>query len=438
MRSSSDGSAWEKIDGVASEVLSFNGRTGTVAPQSGDYTASLVGLGNVTNNLQLAAANNLSDLASVATARQTSASGQRPHRLRRRSTPRGRGVRPQSAAERRAPDREQSLRRRQCGDRGHEPGAWHRKHANVRRRNEINGNSNFSAFCWRRIAHGGRRRSAAGFGTASVSVTGTDTRMTVTCHDHSRRTPKRKFVSRSRSPALAGDRSSRPVFSAWKRCRRPEVQHTRLLHCPAPRGGVTTLTLTAATDVLPRQKFAIHVQHPPPNESRSNGQQWILRLHAGPRNAWRAAAGRRSLDAVLERKRTRSASSRLPVALGYGHPHRNRTGDERLAADRHLCLQRPQRHRGAEGAAGPLLLDDGAGRGSAPIGSQLLPWNGAALATLDDVAAGWTTVMTEAYAANGSPMTPAEALYMIYAASASSPSAARVSRRKKSMARQRP
>ena len=65
----SDGSAWEKIDGVASEVLSFNGRTGTVTPQSGDYTASQVGLGNVTNNLQLAAANNLSDLASVATAR---------------------------------------------------------------------------------------------------------------------------------------------------------------------------------------------------------------------------------------------------------------------------------------------------------------------------------------------------------------------------------
>ena len=65
----SDGSAWEKIDGVASEVLSFNGRTGAVTPQSGDYTATLVGLGNVTNNLQLAAANNLSDLASAATAR---------------------------------------------------------------------------------------------------------------------------------------------------------------------------------------------------------------------------------------------------------------------------------------------------------------------------------------------------------------------------------
>ena len=53
--------------------------------------------------------------------------------------------------------------------------------------------------------------------------------------------------------------------------------------------------------------------------------------------------------------------------------------------------------------------------GAAPIGSQLLPWNGSAVATLDDVAAGWTTAMTEAYAANGSPMTPAEALYMIYA-----------------------
>ena len=65
----SDGSAWEKIDGVASEVLSFNGRIGAVTPASGDYTASQVGLGNVTNNLQLAAANNLSDLANAATAR---------------------------------------------------------------------------------------------------------------------------------------------------------------------------------------------------------------------------------------------------------------------------------------------------------------------------------------------------------------------------------
>jgi hypothetical protein len=53
--------------------------------------------------------------------------------------------------------------------------------------------------------------------------------------------------------------------------------------------------------------------------------------------------------------------------------------------------------------------------GAAPVGSQLLPWNGSAVATLDDVAAGWTTALTEAYAANGSPMTPAEALYMIYA-----------------------
>ncbi|HTU27305.1 MAG TPA: hypothetical protein VMF30_17990 [Pirellulales bacterium] len=65
----SDGSTWEKIDGVASEVLSFNGRTGAVLPQSGDYSASQIGLGNVTNNLQLVAANNLSDLANAAAAR---------------------------------------------------------------------------------------------------------------------------------------------------------------------------------------------------------------------------------------------------------------------------------------------------------------------------------------------------------------------------------
>jgi hypothetical protein len=37
------------------------------------------------------------------------------------------------------------------------------------------------------------------------------------------------------------------------------------------------------------------------------------------------------------------------------------------------------------------------------------------VATLDDVAEAWTTTMTEAYAASGSPMTPAEALHMIYA-----------------------
>jgi hypothetical protein len=50
-----------------------------------------------------------------------------------------------------------------------------------------------------------------------------------------------------------------------------------------------------------------------------------------------------------------------------------------------------------------------------PIGSQLLPWTGSLVATLDDVATAWTTAMTEAYAGNGSPMTPAEALHMIYA-----------------------
>lgn len=37
-------------------VTSFNSRTGAVAPQSGDYTASMVGLGNVTNDAQTKAA----------------------------------------------------------------------------------------------------------------------------------------------------------------------------------------------------------------------------------------------------------------------------------------------------------------------------------------------------------------------------------------------
>ena len=36
-------------------VSSFNGRTGGVNPQSGDYNATEIGLGNVTNDLQLKA-----------------------------------------------------------------------------------------------------------------------------------------------------------------------------------------------------------------------------------------------------------------------------------------------------------------------------------------------------------------------------------------------
>lgn len=54
---------------VTAGVSSFNGRTGAVTPQSGDYTASLVGLGSVANALQLVAANNLSDLTNASTAR---------------------------------------------------------------------------------------------------------------------------------------------------------------------------------------------------------------------------------------------------------------------------------------------------------------------------------------------------------------------------------
>ncbi len=43
------GSSGTGIVGVAS----FNGRTGAVVPQSGDYTAAMVGLSNVTNDAQL-------------------------------------------------------------------------------------------------------------------------------------------------------------------------------------------------------------------------------------------------------------------------------------------------------------------------------------------------------------------------------------------------
>lgn len=43
-----DGSTWNTYS-AASGVSSFNGRTGAVSPQSGDYTASMVGLGNVPN-----------------------------------------------------------------------------------------------------------------------------------------------------------------------------------------------------------------------------------------------------------------------------------------------------------------------------------------------------------------------------------------------------
>lgn len=54
---------------VTSGVSSVFGRTGAVTAQSGDYTKAQVGLGNVVDALQLQAANNLSDLASVSTAR---------------------------------------------------------------------------------------------------------------------------------------------------------------------------------------------------------------------------------------------------------------------------------------------------------------------------------------------------------------------------------
>lgn len=50
-------------------VSSVFSRTGAVTAQSGDYTASQVGLGNVTNDAQLKIASNLSDLANASTAR---------------------------------------------------------------------------------------------------------------------------------------------------------------------------------------------------------------------------------------------------------------------------------------------------------------------------------------------------------------------------------
>lgn len=50
-------------------VTSVFSRTGAVTAQSGDYTASQVGLGNVSNDAQLKIASNLSDLANASTAR---------------------------------------------------------------------------------------------------------------------------------------------------------------------------------------------------------------------------------------------------------------------------------------------------------------------------------------------------------------------------------
>jgi hypothetical protein len=47
-----NGTIWEKWD-TTDEVISWNGRTGAVVPQAGDYNATQVGLGNVTNDAQL-------------------------------------------------------------------------------------------------------------------------------------------------------------------------------------------------------------------------------------------------------------------------------------------------------------------------------------------------------------------------------------------------
>ncbi len=62
-------SNWFELLSPTSGVQSFNSRVGAVVPAPGDYTNSDVGLGNVTNALQLVAANNLSDLTSPSSAR---------------------------------------------------------------------------------------------------------------------------------------------------------------------------------------------------------------------------------------------------------------------------------------------------------------------------------------------------------------------------------
>jgi hypothetical protein len=55
--------------GGGGSVSSVFGRSGAVVAQTGDYTKAQVGLGNVSNALQLVAANNLSDVPTPATAR---------------------------------------------------------------------------------------------------------------------------------------------------------------------------------------------------------------------------------------------------------------------------------------------------------------------------------------------------------------------------------
>lgn len=58
-----DGSVWDKIGGTADAVSSFNGRFGAVTPQTGDYTAALVGLGNVANVAQAPATRTIATTA---------------------------------------------------------------------------------------------------------------------------------------------------------------------------------------------------------------------------------------------------------------------------------------------------------------------------------------------------------------------------------------
>ena len=174
----SDGSAWEKIDGVASEVLSFNGRTGTVTPQSGDYTPSLVGLGNVTNNLQLVAANNLSDCPMRGRRGRISAWAPRPRRPRRHSTrpdprPRRRATPRRPAAKRRTTYRTWRAPRRPRRTWGSARATRRRSRA---RRSTAPSRPNILSATGRRQQPSSTTRAAP----LPVSVTGTDASMQVT------------------------------------------------------------------------------------------------------------------------------------------------------------------------------------------------------------------------------------------------------------------
>ena len=63
-----NGTAWGRVPNTGGVTSTF-GRTGAIVATPGDYSKSDVGLGSVSNNLQLTTANNLSDLTSTSSAR---------------------------------------------------------------------------------------------------------------------------------------------------------------------------------------------------------------------------------------------------------------------------------------------------------------------------------------------------------------------------------